>query len=340
MQEKNPFRTVSRSPGSSEMSDALGHHFQFQSYDLKNTRDLRTLLVDAASQLMGQPDHADAHIYLHNCTLARRRVEMEVEQFKSITQPHIGRRIHLHDRRTNAQQSERRALDVDLSVGDLSRRPTTASQEAVMAYLLQRHLQFLPGVRISTIAGETGASLPTIYKAINTHGHCIVKDPDNKTIRLRHFAQSDWLYWIQRANRLSSVSFIDRSGTPRSANRLARELARLKREDLAVGGLMGALHHLPALDATSSPQLDILIHGTRRADLSFITEIDSGLERYTGRKEKADVVVHFIDRPASLFVREDGQHWGSLPDCLAHLQKAGLTHQVKDALRLINQGQK
>ena len=71
MQVKNQYRTVSRRPDYSEMSDALGRHLQLQSYDLKNTRDLRTLLVDVAFQLLGQPDHADAHIYLHNCTLAK-----------------------------------------------------------------------------------------------------------------------------------------------------------------------------------------------------------------------------------------------------------------------------
>lgn len=98
---------------------------------------------------------------------------------------------------------------------------------------------------------------------------------------------------------------------------------------------MGATQQLPALDATASPQLDILVHGTRRANLSFITEIDPGLELHEGRPDVAHVVVHFIDRPVSLFVRHGGQQWGSLPDCIANMQKAGLTHQVTDGLRLL-----
>jgi hypothetical protein len=207
----------------------------------------------------------------------------------------------------------------------------------VVAYLLQRHLQAQPGVSISTIAAQTKASLPTIYKVLNTYEHCIDKNPEDKTLRLRFFAQNDWLYWIQRTNQLSSAYFIDHSGSPRSGTRLAKELARLQREDLAIGGLVGALHHLPALDATSSPQLDILVHGTRRADLSFITEMDPGLARFEGRSEMAHVVVHFIDRPAPLFEYRDGQNWGALPDCIANMHKAGLTHQVNDALKLIKQ---
>jgi len=339
MQENNPYQTVRRRPDDySEMSDAQGRHFQIQSQDLKNTRDLRTLLLEAAYQLLKQPDFTDAHIYLHNCTLARRRVEMEVEQFKRIAQPYIARRIHIHDIRV----TELHSYDVDRAslVSDPSRKPTTASQEAVLTYLLQRHIQSLPGVSISTIAAETKASLPTIYKVLNAYDHCIAKDPEDKTLRLRYFAQNDWNYFIQRTNQLSSVYFIDRSGTPRNANRLAKELARLQRDDLAVGGLMGTLHHLPTLDATGSPQLDILVHGTRRADLSFISEIDPGLEHYKGRTEKANVVVHFINRPNSLFMRQDGQNWGALPDCIANMQKAGLTHQVIDALQLIKQRQK
>lgn len=341
MPEQNQYRTVRRRPDDhNEVSDALGCHFQLQSHDLKNTRDLRTLLLDAAYELQAQSELTDAHIYLHNCTLAKKRVEMEVDQFKRITHPSIAGRIMLHDIRGMAKQSEMLAMDSTSPVSDPSRKPTTASQESVLAYLLQRHLQSLPGVSIGTIAAETKASLPTIYKVLNAYGHCIEKDPEDKTLRLRNFSQNDWLYWIQRSNQLSSAYFIDRSGTPRSANRLAKELTRLQRDDLAVGGLMGALHHLPTLDATKSPQLDILVHGTRRTNLSFINEIDPGLERYKGRTEMAHVVVHFIDRPAALFMYQDGQNWGALPDCIANMQKAGLTHQVNDALQLIKQGQK
>jgi hypothetical protein len=338
---KIPYLGIRRgSGGILETVDAHGTHIQLQSQDLKNTRDLRTLLLDAAYRLQAQPDIADIHIYLFGCTLAKKRVAMEVEQFRSITHSHIASRIILHDARATVQSSVTPVLGGPPLVSESTRKPTTASQEAVMAYLLQRHLQSLPGVSIGTVAAETKASLPTIYKVLNTFEHCIKKDPEDKMLRLRDFAQNDWLHWIQRTNQLSSVYFIDRSGSPRSASKLAKGLARLQRKDLAVGGLMGALHHLPALDATSSPQLDILVHGTRRADLSFVAEMDPGLERFEGRAEMASVVVHFIDRPNPMFEHRANQYWGSLPDCIANMQKAGLTHQVMDALQLIKQAEK
>ena len=251
-------RTVRRSPvGHSVMTDALGRHLHLQSHDLKNTRDLRSLLLEAAYELQAQPDLADAQIYLFGCTLVKKRVDMEFEQFKSITRPQITGRILVHDVRS-PRQSEQLAMERPELVNDLTRKPSKASQEAVVAYLLQRHLQFLPGVSINTIVTATKASLPTIYNVLKTFAHCIDKDPEDKTLRLRYFANNDWLYWIQRTNQLSSVYFIDRSGSPRSGTRLAKGLAGLQREDLAIGGLMGALHHLPALDATISPVSGLL----------------------------------------------------------------------------------
>lgn len=341
MQGKSPYRSVLRRPDDySEMTDVQGRHLQLQSHGLKNTRDLRTLLLDVAYELHAQPDFADAQIYLFACTLAKRRVAMEVEQFKRIARPHIASRIFLHDIRPAARSKEMLTMRAPSMVSASIRKPATASQEAVLAYLLQRYLKFLPGVGISAVATDTKASLPTIYKVLNSYEHCIDKDPEDKTLCLRNFAKNDWLRWIQRTNQLSSVYFIDRSGSPRSATRLAKALARMQRSDLAIGGLMGALHHLPALDATNAPQLDILVHGTRKTDLSFVTDMDPGLERFDGRTEMAHVVVHFIDRPAPLFEYVNGQSWGSLPDCIANMQKAGLTHQVTDALQLIKQSKK
>jgi hypothetical protein len=338
MPEQNPYLTERRGLNDrSEINDAQGNHIQLQSHDLKNTRDLRTLLLDAAYEIQSKPDFAGAHIYLHNCTLARKRVEAEVEQFKRIAQPRIAKRISVYDMRSPAVREAVSVLPPSIAASDLPRKPTTASQEAVLAYLLERHLQSLPGISISTIAAETKASVPTIYKALNTYAYCLEKDPEDKTLRLTRFGQKDWFYWIERTNRLSSVYFVDRSGAPRSSSRLGKDLARLGRDDLAIGGLMGAMHHLPEIDATAAPQLDILLHGSARSDLSFIEQIDPGLVRTKDPSDSAHVVVHFIDRPQSLFKSQGGQNWGALPDCIANIYKAGLAHQVDDALRLVRE---
>jgi len=272
--------------------------------------------------------------------LARSRVIAEVAQFKLVVRPKIAGRLHIHDSR--AQLKSPGSTTMSSSTGKDKPRPApvSASQEAVVAYLLGQHLQHRPGLNIEAIARDTRASLPTIYKVLNSYAHCLQKNSVEKTWRLVHFSNQDWLKWMEKVNRLANVAFIDRSGAPRSATRLASKLSKLKRNDLAIGGLLGAMHHLPGLDATGAPQLDILVHSGRRSDLSFVQDLDPGLQRHEGRADAAHVVVHFIDQPVPLFTRQSGQNWGAVQYCVANMHKAGLHHQVQDALHLLRSPQK
>ena len=104
---------------------------------------------------------------------------------------------------------------------------------------------------------------------------------------------------------------------------------KLGRDELAIGGVMAALHHYPGLDITGSPRLDILLYGTHHADLSFMQEIDPGLVRDDSAKYPK-VVVHFTNRQESYFEAAGGQVWADPLDCLVHMWHAGLMHQVED----------
>lgn len=312
-----------------------GVQLKVVSQDLRNTRDLRSLLLETAYELRSRMDISGAQVLLERCQLARRTVEAEFEQFQRIAVHAISSRIQLDLDPSSVQAPGPRSLEPLSRPDSYPAAPTSANQEAVIAYLLDRHLKGMPGLDVKTIAAHTQSSLPTVYKALHSFAHCVTKDVEDKTLRLSSFGTTDWLRWMERSNRLSSVFFIDVSGMPRSSIRLGKELKRLQRDDLAIGGLMGALHHLPALDATVAPQLDILVHGTARSDLSFIQQIDPGLKLHRGSPDLANVVVHFVDRPQSLFVQSGGQTWGSLPDCIANMHKAKLTHQVGDAVQIV-----
>lgn len=320
-----------------KVSEGDRHFLQFPSHGLRNTRDLHTLLLEAAYALQAHPELDSVDIALWDCALSNSAVQREVEQFRAICRPPVARRLRVLDSRTGlSAQGQPAAMGMQPKTA--SSIPTQASQEAVMVTLLQRYVRSLPGLTMDTLVEVTGASVPTVYQALRRYANCLApRNRDDKMIRVQAFSRTDWREWMARNNRLSSVSFVDRSGAPRSATRLSKGLARLQRDDLAIGGLMGAMHHLPALDATAAPFLDILVHGTARSDLSFIEQIDPGLRRSRDPHEPAHVVVHFVDRPRSLFVREDGQNWGSLPDCIANMQRARLAHQVEDAIRRIEE---
>lgn len=313
----------------------------FEAQALKNTRDLRTLMVEAAFTLQKSPGIHRANIAVQEgSTLSHYAVQREIEQFMALCQPQIAARLNIVDLRMNApevsdrtHEALRRHLD-----GGMPRKPVKGSQEAVIATLLQRYLREQPGLTIDELVQRSGAGLATVYLAIARYQHCIERGTQgNRPFRLHSFSGSDWMQWIERSNRLASVYFIDRSGAPRSATRLAKGLVQLKRDDLAIGGLMGAMHHLPAIDATAAPQLDILLHGSPRSDLSFIEEIDPGLKLTKDPHDPAHVVVHFIDRPQSLFERDNENNWGALPDCIANMQRARQIHQVADAISLVQQ---
>ncbi|MDT8992696.1 hypothetical protein RQP54_17625 [Curvibacter sp. APW13] len=320
-----------------------GQELVFEAQALKNTRDLRFLMVEAAYALNKAPDLQRASIAVKTgSTLSQHAIQTEIQQFLALCQPPIANRLQIVDLRTKGSDTHYWSNEVLSRYLDESQppKPTKASQEAVIATLLQRYLRGnLPGLSLEDLAKQTGAGIATVYLAIQRYQTCIERTPHGgkMLLRLHHFTRNDWRQWIERSNRLSSVHFIDRSGMPRSATRLAKALARLQRDDLAIGGMMGAMHHLPALDATAAPQLDILLHGSPRADLSFIEQIDPGLKLTKDPHDPAHVVVHFIDRPQSLFEREGEHNWGALPDCIANMQRARQTHQVEDAINLIRQ---
>lgn len=321
-----------------EVHDGDTQKLVFHSYALQNTRDLRSLMLDAAYALQERPDAIRAQIALQDCTLSKGTVEREVDQFLATCRPPLARRLQVLDLRLGTAASLLATPSNDAQRALAACKPNMASQEAVIATLLQRHIRSQAGLTIDELVAETGASIPTVYQAIRRYEHCIApRNQEDKTIRIKSFSRTAWKEWIERSNRLASLYFIDRSGAPRSATRLAKNLASLQRDDLAVGGLLGTMHHLPALDATAAPHLDILIHGTPRSDLSFIEQIDPGLKMSKDPREPAHVVLHFVDRPQSLFVREGGHNWGSLLDCIANMQRARLTHQVNDAIEQIDE---
>lgn len=313
----------------------------FEAQALKNTRDLRTLMVEAAFALQKSPEIHRANIAVkEGSTLSQYAIQRETEQFLAMCRPHIAERLHIVDMRVRTPESSYWTNDVLRQHLDTNqhRRPAKASQEAVIATLLQRYLHDQPGLTTDELVQQSGAGLATVYLAITRYQHCIERGTQgNRPFQLRSFSRNDWKQWIERSNRLSSVYFIDRSGAPRSSKRLAMALTKLHRDDLAIGGLMGALHHLPALDATAAPHLDILLHGSPRSDLSFIEQIDPGLKQTKDPYDPAHVVVHFIDRPQSLFEHDGEMNWGALPDCIANMQRARQTHQVDDAIGLIQQ---
>lgn len=307
------------------------------SVGMRTARDLRSLLLDATYALKN--DGGAYLALLFKCGFTAERLAREIEDFKGVVRPEVADRVRLLaiDHRQELGAALRGYVDADQS-NELAERilhaaigsPTASSREAVQFLLLWRWLHVLPPIKTVELAAQCGASAPTVSAAIKDIPAREVMRTRDRRVALQSFSPASWQKWLTKSSEAQTVKFVDRSGSPRSPEKLARILSAMALHNVAIGGVLGAMHHYPALDITGAPRLDIVIHGTPHADLSFIERLDPGLQREDSPEGRAHVVVHFTNRPESHFEVREGFIWADALDCLVHMWKAGLTHQVED----------
>jgi hypothetical protein len=203
----------------------------------------------------------------------------------------------------------------------------------VQLVVLRRWVRGLTPIRTADLAAESGASAPTVSAALKAIAGEVVRTQDRR-VSFKGISTKCWQTWLGKSAESRTARFVDASGMPRSIEYLAKRLVKLGRDDLAIGGVMAGLHRHPGLDITGSPRLDILLHGTHHADLSFVEEIDPALVRDDSAKYPR-VVVHFTNRRESYFEAGDGYVWTSAVDCLVHMWHTGLLHQVEDFVEFL-----
>ena len=314
---------------------------------MRTARDLRSVLLEALYAMDSDSQPKNFLCLLFGSGFTRQRLEREVHDIKRVTRPDLRDRIQVVNVRVPADLGgsqlpgvPEECLEVlsEKVIDALMAKPTTSSRVAVVGQLLYRWIKHMDPVRTAELAELSGASIPTVYAALKTvDPTCLHRDEDRR-VSLSGFTADAWQKWLTLSTDSPSVKFVDRSGSPRSPEKLARELAKLRRSDVAVGGVLGAMHHYPALDITGAPHLDIVVHGSLSTDLSFVSELDPGLVRDDTPGAYAHVMVHFVNRPFSLFETRDGRVWADVLECLVHLWDAHLIHQVENLIRHIAPG--
>lgn len=314
---------------------------------MRTARDLRSVLLEALYAMDSDSQPKDFLCLLFGSGFTRQRLAREVHDIKRVTRPDLRDRIQvvnvrvpadLRDSQLPGVPEECLAVLTQKVIDALMAKPTTSSREAVVGQLLYRWINHMEAVRTAELAELSGASLPTVYAALKmVDPTCLHRDEDRR-VSLSGFTANAWQQWLTLSTDSPSVKFVDRSGSPRSPEKLARELAKLQRSDVAVGGVLGAMHHYPALDITGAPHLDIVVHGSPSADLSFVAELDPGLVRDDTPTAYANVMVHFVNRPISLFETRDGVVWADVLECMVHLWDARLIHQVENLINHIAPG--
>jgi hypothetical protein len=220
-----------------------------------------------------------------------------------------------------------------------TRKPTRSSRGSEAYYEILRILihQWLLGkgpITIKSLMEISGTSHPTVSKSLKRMAHCLRRHSD-RSVELRFFPRDEWARLLAVSGEVrDTVGFADRSGQARSPEALLRRLAKLERNDIAVGGVLGARHYQPSLDLVGDPRLDLSVHSARKVvDLSFVEQLDPALEKTTQRDQSPTLVVHTIRRAASLFQPgKGGLHWADPVECLLDLQEVRLESQALEFL--------
>ena len=222
---------------------------------------------------------------------------------------------------------------------ELSRRPVGAGRSVeahheILRILIHRWLLDQGPIAVNSLMEISGTSHPTVARALERFDHYLKRHSD-RSVELRIFPREDWARLLAVSDEVrGTVRFVDRSGQARSPESLLRRLRQLQRQDIAVGGVLGAKHFCPALDLVGNPRLDLSIHSGRKpADLSFVERLDPGLERTIRRDESPSLVIHALRRAESLFQPgEDGLPWADPVECLLDLHEARLESQALEFL--------
>lgn len=311
----------------------------------RDTRRLRTALMEMARIVAVGPARRTV-LVLEEPHITESRLREEWVGAESVIRPELFDRLSLAIRRSGEwtgipsrpNASEVGILD-EIVEHEHSRRPARSSRGSEAFYEILRilvHQWMLDKgpVAINWLMETSGASHPTVSKSLSRLDHCLYRHSD-RSVELRYFPREDWTRLLAVSGDVrETVSFADTSGQARSPESLLRRLRQLGREDIAVGGVLGARHYHPSLDLVGNPRLDVSVHSARKAvDLSFVKRLDPALERTTRRDQSPILVVHTIRRAASLFQGGDnGVPWADPVECLLDLNEARLESQALEFL--------
>ena len=209
------------------------------------------------------------------------------------------------------------------------KRPSAESQ--VLELLVHNWMWRAGPVTTRSLEAASGFSYPSVAAALKRLKPMLRRTSDRR-VELSRFPREAWARHVAGAeDARSTLSFVDRSGQPRSPASLLGRLRRMTRTDVAVGGTDGARYFVPDLDVVGSPWLSLSQHCPRkRADVEFVRRLDPALSlRRAGAVEPPVLVVHCVQRPEPVFHRGPDDTWWADPvACLLDLHEMRLEAQA------------
>jgi hypothetical protein len=212
-----------------------------------------------------------------------------------------------------------------------------SGKDAVLEFLILSWLRADGPMSTAELQRQVGVSYPTaaaVIKELEASGE--LRRGFNRSVELARFPWTEWRGWLARtvASR-KTVLYRSVTNLPRPPIWTYSRLERLERDDVAVGGTLGAAIHFPKLDVVGTPRVDLVVLGEPK-DLgdSEVARLDPSLERYKGKAAEATVTVHFVGRrKTSPFTVENNVRYADPLNCIVDLYDVGLESQANEMLR-------
>lgn len=312
-------------------------------------RDLRASYLGLAFLLNRSPEsEMQALCVLVDSRITPERLDVEIQLLQEVMRPEISSRISIAQYSMDGELIGAPPVDdnfpawlIELVRHESNRtgRPG-GTQQTVFAHLIMNWLDNSKPLTRTAIQSASGASYPTVANALKKlEAMDILELRSDRRVELKRFPWDEWRRWvISNQDARKTVVFSDKTGKGRSTQSMLERLKQLGREDIAIGGVIGAKHYFPKLDISGNVRLDLTIKGNKRtANLDFVRQLDAGLVESRGSNEVGSVAVHFSDsRADNMFMRDsNGVVWANPVQCLVDLYELRLEMQAQEMLQFL-----
>lgn len=305
----------------------------------KALRTIRNALFQGIYQV-GESTNKTFCLVLVDPEISTVKLEQELALLNKALRPAIAQRMELAIIRENEielvpetipeQELYKIKKLIESEVKPRSPLPRVDQQSEVLKVLLYQWFKGHGPMTISLLTKIVGCNYRTANTTIKKLGPAIKRERDRR-ISLKYFPEDIWAGFIAQSRKArGTIYYTDRSGQPRSVKGLVKRLNRMRPNEIAIGGVLGAEHYYPSLNLTYPPRLDLCIHApSKHFDINFIDQLDPGLDRTDNPNEKVYVAIHFLRRKESFFSPSRiGADWADPVECLTDLYDARLDDQA------------
>jgi hypothetical protein len=337
-------KIIQTNDGSRELDAVLGGTVFEAKLHLRDARALRDALIKGL-QLVRELDWERYVLILDQPNMTEGRIRAEKELLDAIARRDLTEKIFVvmkYDHKIfelerplprSEMEAVREVIEHEHRIAKNSRKRRHGAHFDVLRILMLRWLRREGPITSKELGVLAGVSYPTISTALEQFEPHLKRTSD-RSVSLHSLPRNAWMEFVSKSASIRATRFYaDRSGRPRPPATLLQKLKDLGKNDIAVGGVLGARHYLPHLDLVGTPRLDLTIHREQSDECitKWVRRLDPGLVP-AEPGEPAHLAIHTLFMPRAYFTADAGILWADEVDCMLDLHEARLEQQALEFL--------